>query len=377
MLLFTAVLNATTPTQENVTELYVAMFDRAPDSKGLDYWVKESGLDLEGIAESFFGQEETQIKYPPSTTEEEFIRAVYENLFNRPIDAAGMVYWKKELESGNIPRSLFVLAVINGALGDDAKILDNKTIVGLAFAKAGLDDPEDAKCVLKCVTADDDTVEEGLEKVEGVLDSGMCNPTCRKDPIPTPPTPPTPEPKSTLKKTGQTISYDENGQEVTDGSLKDDGYYQSGVDPDYERNSDDTVTDHITGLMWADDANVASVTKPWLTTANYNDCRDNGNNCENTAGDTAATYCAGLSLGGYSDWRLPTSVELEGIVDYGRVSSSIDPTYFQNTSSYDYWSSTTYEGGKRVAWYVYFYSGHVSNYGKDGDVYVRCVRAGQ
>ncbi len=188
LLLLTAVLNATTPTQENVTKLYVAMFDRAPDSAGLDWWINDSKLDLEGIAESFFEQEESQIKYPPSTTDEEFIRAVYENLFNRPIDAGGMVYWKKELESGKIPRSLFVLAVINGALGDDAKILENKTTVGLAFAEAGLNDAEDAECVLKCVTEDDATVKEGLEKVKAVLNSGVCNPACKTNP-PTPPHP--------------------------------------------------------------------------------------------------------------------------------------------------------------------------------------------
>ncbi len=176
LLLLTAILNATTPTQENVTKLYVAMFERAPDAAGLDYWIKDSGLDLEGIAQSFFAQEETQKKYPPGTTAEVFVNTVYDNLFNRPPDTAGLEYWKKELESGNIPRSLFVLAVINGAQGNDAKILDNKTEVGLAFAKAGLDDAEDAKCVMVGITEDPATVVASMARIKGLTEGIPCTP---------------------------------------------------------------------------------------------------------------------------------------------------------------------------------------------------------
>ena len=51
------------------------------------------------------------------------------------------------------------------------------------------------------------------------------------------------------KKTGQVVSYDKDG-DIND-SIKDDGYYQSGVTPRYSR--DDTteiVTDYVTGLQW-------------------------------------------------------------------------------------------------------------------------------
>ena len=81
LLLLTAVLNATTPTYENVTRLYVAMFDRAPDACGLYYWVNESNLTLEEITISFFDQGETQSKYPATLNEIEFVEAIYLNLF--------------------------------------------------------------------------------------------------------------------------------------------------------------------------------------------------------------------------------------------------------------------------------------------------------
>jgi len=187
------------------------------------------------------------------------------------------------------------------------------------------------------------------------------------------------------KKTGQTKSYNADGDEVTDNSLKDDGFYQKGTAPSYTRDdATDIVTDHVTGLQWADDANVSnsSMRKQWLTDANYDICDNNHSapECYDTSGDTAATYCSSLTLGGYSDWRLPTSKELEGIVDYGKVDPSIDTDAFHHTSSSYYWSSTTNEYYHEYAWYVVFSYGHVDyvDYGyRDGNAYVRCVRDGQ
>jgi hypothetical protein len=69
----------------------------------------------------------------------------------------------------------------------------------------------------------------------------------------------------------------------------------------------DTVWDGVTGLTWQ-----RSVPALML----WSD---------------AVTYCDGLVLGGFSDWRLPSVVELVSIVDYGRVSPSIDTIAFPAT----------------------------------------------
>ena len=149
---------------------------------------------------------------------------------------------------------------------------------------------------------------------------------------------------STLKKTGQTTSY----------ANYDDGYYKKGVTPSYTRDStNNTVTDNVTHLMWQDDATPATMT--W---------------------SDAQTYCSTLSLGGYTDWRLPTRKELVGLSDYGRYSPAIDLT-FQNTISNDYWSSTTNASNTSFAWIVYFDGGDQDNDDKTYSNYVRCVRAGQ
>ena len=184
---------------------------------------------------------------------------------------------------------------------------------------------------------------------------------------------------SVLKKTGQTKSYDEDGNEVTDGSIKDDGYYRKGVTPSYSR--DDTkeiVIDNLTGLQWQDDASAASVEKPWLTSANYNTCKNNTNSpsCYDTSGDTAATYCSNLTLGGHNDWRLPTMDELMNIADRSKSDPAIDTAYFQNVSN-GYWSSSTFAHFKGGAWYLQSWGGSAHAYTKDAGNYVRCVRGGQ
>ena len=152
-----------------------------------------------------------------------------------------------------------------------------------------------------------------------------------------------------IKKTGQTTSYIDY----------DDGYYQKGISPSYTRASD-IVTDELTHLMWQDDE---SPKNP----KSY---------------EEAKTYCSYLTLGGYTDWRLPTMTELEGIVDYGSIEPVIDTNYFQNIRYFQwevsYWSSTLLSGWSGYGWYINFNNGtmQVSSDKHTRNYYI-CVRDGQ
>ena len=104
--------------EEQITNLYIAVFDRAPDAAGLSYWV-HSGLTVEQIAQSFFEQPETQALYGDRSLED-FITAVYENVLGREPDEGGYRYWHDELESGRVGKDLFILAIVNAAMEHEA-----------------------------------------------------------------------------------------------------------------------------------------------------------------------------------------------------------------------------------------------------------------
>lgn len=163
VLLSGSLLEANSVTKEEITKVYVATFGRSPDSAGLNYWFNNSGLYLEGISESFFDQSETQTLYPSSSSTSQFISSVYNNLFNRNPDTAGLDYWIEELDSGRIKKSLFLLAVINGAQnsseGNDATLLTHKTEIGLYFANAGKDDVDEARNIMSGITDEPSSVD--------------------------------------------------------------------------------------------------------------------------------------------------------------------------------------------------------------------------
>jgi hypothetical protein len=79
------------------------------------------------------------------------------------------------------------------------------------------------------------------------------------------------------------------------------------------------------------------------------------------------------SLCGNSDWRMPTKDELLGIVKFGST-PTIDTTYFPNTVSNWFWSSSPSANFSSSAWDVGFDGGGSSGYGKDNYDYVRLVR---
>lgn len=101
---------------------------------------------------------------------------------------------------------------------------------------------------------------------------------------------------------------------------------------DFQDNSDGTITDNATGLMWTQD--------------------DSG---EGMNWKDALEYAENYEFAGYSDWRLPNAKELQSIIDYTRSpattnSAAIDPLFNcseivdegGNTNYPFYWSSTTH-----------------------------------
>ena len=147
----------------DLTELYIAYFNRAPDAVGLDFWAASlhDGMSLQQIAKLFSSAPETIAAYAASQSTQDFVTEVYNNVLGRAPDAGGLNFWASELQQGNVTKDSFLLNVIYGARASaangfplDAQYLANKELVGAHFAIAqGLGDGAWSKTVMAGVDA--------------------------------------------------------------------------------------------------------------------------------------------------------------------------------------------------------------------------------
>ena len=177
------------PTKTDTLEkLFIAYFGRAGDPAGLEYWVKEAskpGSNFSDIAQSFSAQEEAKSLYgflrAPSLGlgQEDFLKAVYQNLFERSIDNDGLAYWKDQLNNGRSVGPI-ILDIINGAQGTDKTTLMNKLSVAKYYTENVInsnatwtvdDDLADARAVIADVTSSSSTVTAGKTLSDRLIDA--------------------------------------------------------------------------------------------------------------------------------------------------------------------------------------------------------------
>ena len=117
--------------------------------------------------------------------------------------------------------------------------------------------------------------------------------------------------------------------------------------------SNQTVIDCVTGLEWQRTVDAASYTQA-----------------------NAIAYCVGLTLAGYTDWRLPSTIELMTLVDYTVASPgpTIDATAFPTTPTQYFWSSSSVAGSSSVGWGVGFNIGYAYRIVATDAGRARCVR---
>lgn len=185
-----------------------------------------------------------------------------------------------------------------------------------------------------------------------------------------------------LPITGQASCWDSTGAAVTCGGSGQDGDFQAGVawpEPRFSGNSNGTVTDSLTGLVWLQDSSCSGLA---------------GSDAEGRADwATALAASAGLADGicdlsdgsQAGDWRLPNVLEMRSLLAWQHSSPSLsdsagtgqwvegDP-FSGVQSGTSYWTSTSVAGSPDLAWRVFVGGGDIFDASKSGTVFVWPVR---
>ena len=126
------------------------------------------------------------------------------------------------------------------------------------------------------------------------------------------------------------------------------------VNPNLKRYDDrNVVMDFKNNFMWQDNKVVKESRRNWLDSLRY---------CEN------------LSLSGYDDWRLPTKIELNTLLDEYEHNPRIS-TIFKHKRIGFYWTVSEWSKNNSFAWFISFAYGQTYYYYyKTSEYFVRCVR---
>ena len=120
-----------------------------------------------------------------------------------------------------------------------------------------------------------------------------------------------------LPDTGQTTSYTNTPGEDADYNIN---------PPFFINNGNGTITDTVTGLMWQQ--------------------VDGG---EMTF-DKSVIYASDLVLGGSSDWRMPSILELNSLLNHDKNNPALNTVYFTATTAQYWWSGQKQVNDATKAW---------------------------
>jgi hypothetical protein len=118
-----------------LTQIYLAYFGRPPDIDGLTYYTSNAAFTMASVAAGFSASPESQALYGVAFSAD-VIDRIYQNLFNRHAEPAGLAYWSGEVTAGRITAAGAALAILQGAQNDDLVTVQNKLAIATAFTEA-------------------------------------------------------------------------------------------------------------------------------------------------------------------------------------------------------------------------------------------------
>lgn len=157
-----------------IQQIFVGLLGRPAAQQGLAYWTEQvnNGFGLEEVMANIVNEQPEYLAAIEGLTRAEAVTLHFQQLFGRnpTIDAEGNNYWING-EGAEVPVDELVLALINGAQGNDNVALDNRVIVANAYTRAAAEtdtfDVETGKALLTGVTHTNTSVAAALEQIDG------------------------------------------------------------------------------------------------------------------------------------------------------------------------------------------------------------------
>jgi len=113
-------------------QAYLAYFGRPADVSGLSFYASRTEAQ---VVAAFSASPESQAFFGSLNTLAQ-INAIYQNLFNRAAEPAGLVYWAAEINTGRLSLAQASMGILAGAQNDDKLAVTNKLAAATAFTAA-------------------------------------------------------------------------------------------------------------------------------------------------------------------------------------------------------------------------------------------------
>ena len=159
-------------TTAQIQQLYVAYLGRAADKAGLDYWSAQlnatnATLTLDDLRTNFTTEQAEYTDAYAGLSRADAVTKIYNNLFGRAPDAAGLTYWTTGGGS-TVAADQLLTAFIAGAASADANVVANKVLVAEVYTSAAGDNysKADATASIAGVKGTTASVADALENLD-------------------------------------------------------------------------------------------------------------------------------------------------------------------------------------------------------------------
>jgi len=152
---------ATQASLDFVQQLYVSYYGRPAESGGLQYWADRADAEGQSAIVNAFGDSQEYQDVFGSLTDQQLVNNLYQQMFNRDAEQAGLDFYTNMLSSGQSTLAEIALDIQNGAQGSDKEAFAAKVQAASTYTEnngaEGSYNVDDAKAVVDAAGAAGET----------------------------------------------------------------------------------------------------------------------------------------------------------------------------------------------------------------------------